>query len=409
MPSWKWKQTALLGEIVLFYGTVLLLRREEIVGLELYFLVTAFVGLALSLYYGVRGMIGAAAGTAGLLFADMGGGLPGFLADRYLEVTFFVTALLLTGFVRTGADRRVLGTELTNTILRKRLERLTVELSERDRALQDAFREVLVDMESPRIMYQALRRLEEIPERDAFFNEILYVLYSHCHVEKSSLFEPRGNGGTFVRAASFGGTSLPDTLEWKTEEMPEIIKVAATEEEVVIPKEIENRLVMAVPILSQAGALNYVLLVEEIRFINLSDNLINLLKIAAHWIKNLIESRLHLEDLLPMSVFSSVLVYKREEGERAMARTTARYRRYGLPYSILRATGPVTEERARRLASSLRLYDMLVMTGEDELTLCLTMAAQANVPHVIRRLSEANPEFAFEVLHDLSGTPEVPA
>ena len=408
MSSSKWKQTAFLGEIVLFYGTVLILRREEILGLELYFLVTAFVGLALALYYGVRGMIGAAAGTAALLFADMGAGLPSFLAGRYLEVTFFVAALLLTGFVRTGSDRRVLGTELTNTILRKRLERVTIELSERDRALQDAFQEVLVDMESPRIMYQALRRLEEIPERDAFFNEILYVLYSHCHVEKSSLFEPRGSG-TFVRAVSFGGTSLPDTLEWKTEEMPEIIKVAATEQEVVVPKEIENRLVMAVPILSQAGALRYVLLLEEIRFINLSDNVINLLKIAAHWIKVLIENRLHLEELLPMSVFSSVLVYKREEGERVMARTTVRYRRYGLPYAVLRVTGPVTEERARALASSLRLYDMLVMTGEDELTLCLAMAAEANVPYVIRRLSRAHPEFTFESAPALPGKPEVPA
>jgi len=408
MSSSKWKQTAFLGEIVLFYGTVLILRREEILGLELYFLVTAFVGLALALYYGVRGMIGAAAGTAALLFADMGAGLPAFLAGRYLEVSFFVTALLLTGFVRTGSDRRVLGTELTNTILRKRLERVTIELSERDRALQDAFQEVLVDMESPRIMYQALRRLEEIPERDAFFNEILYVLYSHCHVEKSSLFEPRGSG-TFVRAVSFGGTSLPDTLEWKTEEMPEIIKVAATEQEVVVPKEIENRLVMAVPLLSQAGALRYVLLLEEIRFINLSDNVINLLKIAAHWIKVLIENRLHLEDLLPMSVFSSVLVYKREEGERVMARTTVRYRRYGLPYAVLRVTGPVTEERARALASSLRLYDMLVMTGEDELTLCLAMAAEANVPYVIRRLSRAHPEFTFESAPALPGKAEVPA
>ena len=408
MSSSKWKQTAFLGEIVLFYGTVLILRREEILGLELYFLVTAFVGLALALYYGVRGMIGAAAGTAALLFADMGAGLPSFLAGRYLEVTFFVAALLLTGFVRTGSDRRVLGTELTNTILRKRLERVTIELSERDRALQDAFQEVLVDMESPRIMYQALRRLEEIPERDAFFNEILYVLYSHCHVEKSSLFEPRGSG-TFVRAVSFGGTSLPDTLEWKTEEMPEIIKVAATEQEVVVPKEIENRLVMAVPILSQAGALRYVLLLEEIRFINLSDNVINLLKIAAHWIKVLIENRLHLEELLPMSVFSSVLVYKREEGERVMARTTTRYHRYGLPYAVLRVTGPVTEERARALASSLRLYDMLVMTGEDELTLCLAMAAEANVPYVIRRLSRAHPEFTFESAPALPGKPEVPA
>ncbi len=402
-PS-KWKCVLLPGEIILFYGTLLLLRKKGIVGPEPFFLSTAFIGLALSLYYGVKGMVGAAVGTAVLLFADLGGDLSGFLSRRYLEVTFFTMALLVTAFVKSRADRRVLGTELTNAILQKRLERLTIELSERDRALQDAFQEVLVEMESPRIMYQALRRLEEIPERDAFFKEILYVLYTHCHVEKSSIFEPDSRG-SFKRAASFGPTSLPDRLKWKAEEMPEIIKVAATEHEVVIPKEIENRLVMAVPILSQAGKLRYIILVEEIRFINFSENLIDLLKIAAHWIKTLVENRLHFDDLLPMSVYSSVLVYKKEEGERVMARTAARYRLYGLPYGALRVTGPVTEKRARALYRSLRLYDMLVMTGENELTLCLTMAADVNIPFVIRRLSAAHPELNFEEFNALPGEP----
>jgi len=404
MRASYWKHAVLPAEIVLLYGIILLLRKESLLGPDSFFLLTAFIGLALSLYYGIRGLIGAAAGTGALLLADMGAGLPDFLSQHYLEVTFFAMALLLTGFVKSGADRRVLGSELTNTILMKRLERLTIELSERDRALQDAFQEVLADMESPRIMYQALRRLEEIPERDAFFSEILYVLYTHCHVEKSSLFEPLGRG-TFERAASFGPSTLPDRLTWRAEEMPEIIKVAATEQEVVIPKEIENRLVMAIPLLSQAGDLRYILLIEEIRFINLSDNLINLLKIAAHWIKTLMENRLHLNDLLPMSVYSSVLVYKREEGERVMAQTAARYRRYGLPYAALRVTGPVTEERARALAGSLRLYDMLVMTGENELTLCLAMAANVNIPFVIRRLSGAHPEFVFEEADVLTAKP----
>ncbi|MGD8388419.1 MAG: hypothetical protein PVG49_14840 [Desulfobacteraceae bacterium] len=395
MRSSTGKHAVFAGEILLFYGIVLFLRKGAVVGPELYYLLTAFVGLALSLYYGIRGMIGAAVGTAALLVFDLGAGVPGFLVHHYQKVTFFSLALLFTGFVTSRASRRVLGTELTNRILMKRLERLTIELSERDRALQDAFQEVLTDMESPRIMYQALRRLEEIPERDAFFNEILYILYTHCHVEKSSLFEPQGLG-TFGRVASFGVTSLPDRIPWRAEEMPEILKVAATEQEVVIPKEIENRLVMAIPILSQAGDLRYILLVEEIRFINLSDNLINLLKIAAHWIKTLIENRLHLDDLLPMSAFPSVLVYKQEEGRRALARTITRYRRYGLPYATLRVTGPVTEESARNLSRSLRLYDMLVMSGEDEMILCLAMAANVNVPFVILRLSSAHPEFAFE-------------
>lgn len=389
------KHAIFAGEVVLIYGAVLFLRKGAVVGPELYYLLAAFAGLALSLYYGIQGMIGAAAGTVALLWVEFGAGLPSFLVRHYLEITFFTLALLFAGFVTSRASRRVLGTELTNRILKKRLERLTIELSERDRALQDAFQEVLTDMESPRIMYQALRRLEEIPERDAFFNEILYVLYTHCHVEKSSLFESQGHGA-FKRAASFGVTSLPDQMTWRAEEMPEILKVAATEQEVVIPKEIENRLVMAIPILSQAGDLRYILLVEEIRFINLSDNLIDLLKIAAHWIKTLIENRLHMDDLLPMSLFSSVLVYKPEEGRRVLARTIARYERYGLPYAILRVTGPVTEERARDLSRSLRLYDMLVMSGENEMILCLAMAAHVNVPFVILRLSSAHPEFTFE-------------
>ena len=39
---------------------------------------------------------------------------------------------------------------------------------------------------------------------------------------------------------------------------------------------------------------------------------------------------------------------------------------------------------------------MLVMSGKDEMILCLAMAANVNVPFVILRLSSAHPEFAFE-------------
>jgi hypothetical protein len=97
-----------------------------------------------------------------------------------------------------------------------------------------------------------------------------------------------------------------------------------------------------------------------------------------------------------MSVFSSVLVYREKEGKKVMAETVARYEKYQLPYAFLRATGPITEERARALSKSLRLYDMIVMTGEEELTICLAMAVSMNIPFVLERLSRAHPVFRFE-------------
>ena len=163
---------------------------------------------------------------------------------------------------------------------------LTIELSEKDKAMQDAFREILVDMESPRIMYHTIRRLEYIEDRETLFNEILYILYSHCHAEKSCVYE-LVMGNRFKKVAAFGASSLPNTLRWKEEKMPEIMRVVKTEKEVIMPTRLNNRFVMAVPLLSTSGNLLYVILIEEIRFINMNEALLNLLKASAFWMKNI--------------------------------------------------------------------------------------------------------------------------
>jgi len=303
--------------------------------------------------------------------------------------------LLVTGFIKSGLERRIVGTEIGNRIVNERLERLTVELSEKDKALQDAFQEVLTDMESPRIMYQTIRRLEYITDRETLFNEILYILYSHCHVDKSSIYETKGEN-RFQRVASFGASTLPDRLRWKSEKMPEVMRVARVEKEIVIPTRFNHRFIMAIPLLSSSDNLLYILLIEEIRFINLNESLLNLLKAAAFWIKHVVEGHFHREEFLPLSAFDSVIVYRPGVFKKALRQSIVSHKKYGLPYACLEVKGVISEDSCKQMASILRVHDELFLIADNRLLILLTMISENNVALVRKRLNGAFSDLRIE-------------
>jgi hypothetical protein len=186
-------------------------------------------------------------------------------------------------------------------------------------------------------------------------------------------------------------SSLPDVLEWGQEEMPEILRVATSEKNVIIPKIIDNQLAMAIPLLSPSQEILYIVLLEEIRFINFTKDLINLLKMSALWIKSLLEHKLRTETLLPFSVFSSVIVYKPAFAQEFLEETAARYRALGVPYSLIRITvsGAITEPKSLELASALRLYDEIFMISSEQFIVLLTMTTPQDLPFIMRRLENS--------------------
>ena len=386
-----------IAELATIYVGLGFVYIQKWISPELFFLLIAFSCLIFCLYYGVRGAGASVLLSVVLISLVLEQDILMLLTTHYLEVSFLMAGLFITGFVKTGMDKKMAGTELGSQIVNQRLDRLTVELSEKDKALQDAFREVLTDIDSPRIMYQTLRRLEYIDDRETLFSEILFILYTHCHVEKSVVYELK-KGNRFARVSSFGATTLPDVLKWKSKKTPEIMRVAKAEREVVIPTRFNNRFVMAVPLMSTSGNLLYIILIEEIRFINLNESLINLLKASAFWIKNVLESHFHREEFMPLSVFSSVIIYRPEHYKEFLSRSIANHKKFGLPYACIQIKGDLVEENCKRLSSMLRIHDEFFMVSEDTLVILLTMITKQNIPFVVKRLNNALPEMEVQQL-----------
>jgi hypothetical protein len=384
-------------ELSAVYGATGYLYTQKWIPPSIFFLIIAFSGLMFSLYYGTKGAFSSAILTIFLLFWTLQENILVFLSNYYIEASFLAGGLLITGFIKSGLERRIIGTELGNQIVNERLERLFVELSEKDKALQDAFREVLTDMESPRIMYQTIRRLEYITDRETLFNEILYILYSHCHADKSSIYEIKGKN-RFRRVASFGASELPDLLRWKSEKMPEVLRVARVEKEIVIPTRFNHRFIMAIPLISSSGNLLYILLIEEIRFISLNESLLNLLKATAFWIKHVVEGHFHREEFLPLSAFDSVIVYRPDLYKKVLRQSIASHKKYGLPYAVLEVKGVISEDSCKQMASMLRVHDEFFLIADNQLLVLLTMILENNVAFVRKRLNDAFPDLRVERL-----------
>jgi len=388
-------------EFAAAYGVMAYLKIENRITDVLFYLALSFLCLVFSLYYGVKGACASAIVAVVLVLSILGEDMLHFLSQYYMETSFLVAATLITGFVKTGMEKKLLGTQLVNQVMRQRVERLTVDMSKKDKALQDAFREILVDMESPRIMYQTIRRLEVIEDRETLFHEILYLLYTHCHAEKSSVYELT-KGNRFEKVASFGASTLPDTLKWKEKKLPEIMRVARKEREVIIPTRLNNRHIMAVPLMSSSGNLLYIILIEEIRFINMNDGLLNLLKASAFWMKNIIENHFHREEFMSVSAFKSVIVYRKDLCKKALKDSIVSHKKYKLPYACLRFKGKITEENCRQLFGMVRIHDELFLVSDEELIMVLTMITEDNVPFVTKRLQGAFPELEINRESDIT-------
>ncbi len=382
-------------EVIFSYGLIWLIYYHGIIPEDLVLLSVSFLSLIFALYYGINGIAAAAVGVGMVISLVVKGEVLVFLSLHYLEACFFVTGLVLTGIARTAVEQKIIRTNLTNSVMQQRMDRLLVELSEKDRGLQDVLEQILTEVESPRILYQAIRRIETIKEHETFLNEILHILYTYCHVEKSAFYKPDMKGG-IERVASFGATSLPENMKWKSEEMPEIMRVLMQEREIIIPKKIDQRLIMAVPIFSVTDELIYILLIEEIRFINMSEKLISLLKLTAFWTRYLLEKRLDREKLQPLSAFASVIVYQMSVARKVLDETISRHKKYSLPFVLLRIKGTMDEADVRKISSGMRIYDDLFMLDEGEILVFLSMTDEKNLPLIINRLKVAAPQFVIE-------------
>ena len=382
-------------EVILSYGVIGLVYYQGIIPEGLVYLLVSFLSLIFALYYGINGIAAAAIGASAIISLVVKGEVLVFLSLHYVEACFFVTGLVLTGITRTAIEQKITRTSLANAVMQQRMDRLLIELSEKDRGLQDVLEQVLTEVESPRILYQAIRRIGTIEDHETFLNEVLHILYTYCHVEKSAFYKPDMKAG-IKRVASFGATSLPENMKWKSKEMPEIMRVLMQEREIIIPKKIDQRLIMAVPIFSVSNELIYILLIEEIRFINMSEKLIGLLKLTAFWTRYLLEKRLYREESQHLSAFASVTVYQPSVARKVLDETISSHEKHRLPFTLLRIKGAMTEADMRTISHGLRIYDDMFMLDEGEILIFLSMTNESNLPVIIGRLKVVAPQFVIE-------------
>ncbi|SMC20110.1 hypothetical protein SAMN02746041_00819 [Desulfacinum hydrothermale DSM 13146] len=382
---------AFLGvEVLLSMGILGALYQRQALPGPMCAMALGFMALVFSLFYGVPGLLASAVGGALLGQEVLNLPLRAFLAAHFVQLGWAFAALALVAVSRTQWENKVASTAVHNHILTRRLERLNLDLAQRDHALREIFEKVLVETESPRLLYHGFRRLRFSEDRETLFRDLLELLYSHCHVEKSCVYEPIGEN-KYRRVAVFGASQLPETLLWKSEDMPEILRVAAREKQVIVPKQLGPQFVMGIPIVNRDGGLVYVVLVEEIRFVNFSENIITLLKVAALWIRSLIEDRVARDQLIPYSRYRSVVVIAPEHAGKMLKERVRHYDRLGLPYTLLQCQGTLDEETCRILEMQLRLFDGLYLMDDTNLVIFLAMVSEPHVTRVVDRIAARFP------------------
>ena len=140
-----------------------------------------------------------------------------------------------------------------------------------------------------------------------------------------------------------------------------------------------------------------ILLIEEIRFINMSEKLVGLLKLTAFWTRYLLEKRLYREKLQHLSAFASVTVYQPSVARKVLDDTISSHEKHRLPFALLCIKGAMSEADVGKISSGLRIYDDMFMLDKEKILIFLSMTDENNLPLILDRLKAVSPQFVIEV------------
>jgi len=102
-----------IGEIVLVFGLGVYALDRGLIGGGFFYLFMSLAALIFALFYGVKGALVPVLAAAAGLYLVQGSEFAAFLSRHYLEASFLMGALIISGMVRSAMEARVVGAELS--------------------------------------------------------------------------------------------------------------------------------------------------------------------------------------------------------------------------------------------------------------------------------------------------------
>ncbi len=367
-------------EIAVVYG-LLFFGIWHLLPIKLIPYIFIFVGIIFAIFYRILGII---VGSIALLLAISLHDL-GFSQINLEDGLIFLIGLLLiliVGNQTENSDTELKLLRKIDIIAQKRIEELKSQIAFVDMSHKKFLGDRYFRVDRPTYLYHELRQiLNDTYEEIEMFSRIFAMLYRYAFVEGGVVYKLENNNNNnnknnnnneqYLSLLRYGvSNSVVFSENIKISEAPEWFRVLQIEKQIISLKVLEenNQFIISIPIM-KAEKMEYVIVIERIRYTMKKDDTLLGLYVLALALRFSLEKKLYMETLLKYSFFKDVLVFKPEIAEGFLKKRIALFEQAKVPYKLADLPiGDLSETKleslVKQLESQTREFDEQFLIGD---------------------------------------------
>lgn len=375
-------------EAIILYGLTLSVLWPYIPE-KVFFYILTFYGVIFSCFYGILGVVisivGLFIGISRYCYPKLI--LTSLKTEDFFIIVFNIGLFILIGGIKQRLQQSISALNQSYYLARERISSLTSQLISIDISYRRFLEEFFLRLDEPLYLYQELRKVAATTaDENELFARLFFILNRYCFVEGGCVYARVHK--KYHRLFKYGFSQMPEILS--EEDYHEWLEVLKEDKEIILPTSIEKYgFVMAIPIVSQlVERINFLILIEHIRYIALNEDTLRQLKVAGFMVKLILERRFYAKEMAAYSLVPHIVIFKPQIAAKVLKERLSFLKRVRIPYKLayfrLEQRRDIAEI-ATKLEATLREFDEKFVIGNQFI---LLLPFTEDLVPVKRRLKE---------------------
>ena len=321
-----------LIESLIFYG-ISLFYLNIYLDDDLYFYIYTTFGIIISYFYEIYGAIIAIIGFIIAILKLKNFILNSISLDETILIFINVSIFLSIGLIKQNTRLNIANLNNSYLLAKEKIATLLSQIHSINMSYKTIMDNFFIQLNEPIYLYYELRKqMIYIKDDSEMFAQIFFLLNRYLFIEGGIVYKK--DKKNYFSLFRYGVSKMPENITMKN--YPDWLEIINQSNEILMPKNIQqDQFIIAIPIVSEfVRKINYILVIEKIRFIMLNQENLNNIIITSYMLKILFEKRLYAQEMSEFSIFTDILVYKPEVSHKIIQERLTNYKKTNIPFKI---------------------------------------------------------------------------
>ena len=321
-----------LIESLIFYG-ISLFYLNIYLDDDLYFYIYTTFGIIISYFYEIYGAIIAIIGFIIAILKLKNFILNSISLDEAILIFINVSIFLSIGLIKQNTRLNIANLNNSYLLAKEKIATLLSQIHSINMSYKTIMENFFIQLNEPIYLYYELRKqMIYIKDDSEMFAQIFFLLNRYLFIEGGIVYKK--DKKNYFSLFRYGVSKMPENITMKN--YPDWLEIINQSNEILMPKNIQqDQFIIAIPIVSEfVRKINYILVIEKIRFIMLNQENLNNIIITSYMLKVLFEKRLYAQEMSEFSIFTNILVYKPEVSHKIIKERLTNYKKTNIPFKI---------------------------------------------------------------------------